>query len=154
MQKTQMKTFRNLRWGYISDAASCFSTLKRSINWLWERVCVSQADVLLSGRADSTLSDHHITCSIYINQVSEIVLTNRSLNFDVRTQQPHRADTCIFQHMSHATYQLRTVPHKPAIQFIFSSAPPDRVKSDNFSTTSTLTPPPPTLGIVWWPTCT
>ena len=83
-------------------ATSSFCTLKRSINWLWERFCVSQADVLLSGRADSTLGDHHITCSIYVNQVSDLVLTNRSINFDVRTR---RADTSIFQHMSHATYQ-------------------------------------------------
>ena len=103
MQRAPMTIFRNLRWGYISDATSSFRTLKRSINWLWERFCVSQADVLLSGRADSTLSHHHITCSIYVNQVSEMVLTNRSLNFDVRTLQPHRADTCIFQPMSHAT---------------------------------------------------
>ena len=105
MQRAPMTKFTNLRRGYISDASSSFCTLKRSINWLWERFCVSQADVLLSGRADSTLSEFHITCSIYFNQVSEMVLTNRSLNFDVRTLQPHRADTCIFQHMSHATYQ-------------------------------------------------
>ena len=49
------------------------------------------------------LSHHHITCSIYVNQVSEMVLTNRSLHFDVRTLQPHRADTCIFLHLSYAT---------------------------------------------------
>ena len=54
--------------GYISDATSTFCTFKRRINWLWERFCVSQADVLFSGRADSTLSDHHTTCSIYVNQ--------------------------------------------------------------------------------------
>ena len=104
-QRTPMTIFRNLGWGYISDATWSFCTLKRSIKWLWERFCVSQADVLFSRRADSTLSDHHITCSIYVNQVQEMVLTNRSLNFAVRTLQPHRADTCIFQHMSHATYQ-------------------------------------------------
>ena len=110
MQRALMTIFGNLRWGYISDATSSFCTLKRSINWFWERFCVSQADVLLSGRADSTLSDHHITWSncqvsemVTTNRsVSEMELTNRSLNFDVRTLQPHRADTCIFQHMSHA----------------------------------------------------
>ena len=89
MQKAPMTISRNVRRGYISDAALSFCMLKRSINRLWERFCISQADVPLSGRADSSLSDHDITCSIYVNQVSEMVLTNRSLNFDVRILQQH-----------------------------------------------------------------
>ena len=98
-----MTIFIILRRGYIYDAASSFCILKRSINRLWERFCLSQADVLLSGRAHYTLSDRNLTCSIYVEQVSEMVLTNRPLKFDVGTLQPHRVDTCIFLHLSHAT---------------------------------------------------